>query len=131
MAIKSWAEMGVDGIAILGLEQFSHDPYVGINAENWKVNFNKYSVSPYSKIMTASYLLPTRLDQQTGEAEAEHKAVLTGYQAVASFELLEATVKLGSIDTLVETVEQIAQWDHAPSQPWILWNLDIDGVSST
>ena len=127
MAIKSWAEMGVDGIAIVGLEMFQHDPYIAITVQNWKIYFNKYSKSPYPRILTASYQLPHNIEAATEEVTDDDtkKDSVTGYDSIASFELLEASLSLESLDQLEEAVSDIARWDRAPSQPWILWNIDL------
>ena len=117
MAIKSWAEKGVDGIAIIGLEQFAHDTWFNNTAATWRVNFHKYGVSPYTKVLSASYLLAERLQEVQG----------AGYSGVASFQLLDAEVSLGEagLGELPGLVARIARWDHAPSQPWIAWSLGM------
>ena len=53
------------------------------------------------------------------------KDSVTGYDSIASFELLEASLSLESLEQLEEAVSDIARWDRAPSQPWILWNIDL------
>ena len=139
LAIKDWAERGVDGISLLGLEQFARDPYFSVTAANWKVNFNKYGTSPYQKILSASHLLPQKLEEVHLEAagssaapedDSFSRAVHTsGYDGIASFELLDATLSLGEASLGSEEadldglVANIARWDHAPTQPWISWSL--------
>jgi len=137
-AIKSWAEYGVDAISIVGLEHFARDPYIAKTVENWKINFNKYGTSRGKKILSASYLLPKKLE----EADNAYEDL---YSGIASFELLDATIVLGrsshasgsdiveesdnsTHDDLAALVDDVARWDHAPSQPWILWSMDIDQV---
>ena len=139
LAIKDWAERGVDGISLIGLEQFAQDPYFSVTAANWKVNFHKYGSSQNRKILTASHLLPQRLEEIHLEAATEADTAassraghLSGYDGIASFELLDATLggldseaSLGSAEAS-DLVASIARWDHAPSQPWISWSLEAD-----
>jgi len=133
LAIKDWAERGVDGISLIGLEQFAQDPYFSVTAANWKVNFHKYGSSKNRKILTASHLLPQRLAEFHLEAESSAEAGhLSGYDGIASFELLDATLgSLGSEASLgspeaSDLVASIARWDRAPSQPWISWSLEAE-----
>ena len=139
VAIKTWAEAGVDGISLTGLELFARDDYMAINAESWKIYLNKYGRSPYKKILSASYLLPQHLEEtlaelDAGEADTNDGSTeasqdhLTGYDVIASFDMLEAnikiseTAKLGSLESVIQNV---AHWDQAPSQPWINWNFQF------
>ena len=132
LAIKDWAERGVDGISLIGLEQFAQDPYFSVTAANWKVNFHKYGSSKNRKILTASHLLPQRLAELHLEAESSEAGHLSGYDGIASFELLDATLgSLGSEASLgspeaSDLVASIARWDRAPSQPWISWSLEAE-----
>ena len=133
-AIKTWAELGVDAISLVGLEHFAQDPYLANTAENWKTNFEKYGSSENRKVLAASYLLPQRLFEnlvvgdQSDEMIAQHYASV--YDSIASFELLDAKISLtaasdGASDgDLVDIIGNIAQWDHAPSQPWVMWSVD-------
>ena len=134
LAIKAWAERGVDGISLIGLELFAQDPYFSVTAENWKVNFHKYGSSQNRKILTASHLLPQRLEEIHLEAATEDESAshLSSYDGIASFELLDATLgslgaeaSLGSPEAS-DLVASIARWDHAPSQPWISWSLGTE-----
>ena len=137
VAIKAWAEAGVDGISLTGLELFARDNYMAINAQNWKIHFHKYGTSPYTKILSASYLLPQHLQETFASvvaAEADtveggpelSQDYLTGYDGIASFDMLEANVKISDEalqGSLQSVIHNVAQWDRAPSQPWINWNL--------
>ena len=140
VAIKTWAEMGVDGISLTGLQIFARDSYMAINAQNWKVDFIKYGISPYRKILSASYLLPENIQENflassggegggPGTASREEKLhPLTGFEGIGSFDMLEANIKIsqsaGESD-LESVIQSVAQWDQAPSQPWINWNYQL------
>ena len=138
VAIKTWAEMGVDGISLTGLEIFARDNYMAINAQNWKVDFIKYGISPYRKVLSASYLLPENIEEnfrassgvggRREEGREERQDSLTGFDGISSFDMLEANIKISqsaSEADLESVIERVAQWDQAPSQPWINWNFQF------
>ena len=137
VAIKTWAEMGVDGISLTGLEIFSRDNYMAINAQNWRVAFIKYGSSPYTKILSASYLLPENIEENFlalpgagagGDEGKERQDYLTGFDGIASFDMLEANIEIShsaSEADLESVIRRVARWDQAPSQPWINWNFQF------
>ena len=61
-AIQFWAGAGVDGIALVGLEQYGADPYVTQRVAAWSTDFEKYSRSS-QRIFITSYLFPESIDQ--------------------------------------------------------------------
>eukprot|EP00092_Neocalanus_flemingeri_P039423 GFUD01042925.1.p1 GENE.GFUD01042925.1~~GFUD01042925.1.p1 ORF type:complete len:710 (-),score=133.40 GFUD01042925.1:683-2812(-) len=131
IAIKNWGEVGVDGISIIGLEHFGKDPYIATTAESWKTNFLKYGTSPNTKILTTSYLLPQNIEATATEEKAK-ETVLSGFAGIVSFDLLDATITLDSLKNNEDTVQMInnaANWDLAPSQPWINWNIKSHGAN--
>jgi len=131
IAIKNWGEVGVDGISIIGLEHFGKDPYIATTAESWKINFLKYGTSPNTKILTTSYLLPQNIEATATEEKANEN-VLSGFAGIVSFDLLDATITLDSLQNNEDTVQMInnaAKWDLAPSQPWINWNIKSNGIN--
>jgi len=131
IALKNWGEFGVDGVSIVGLENFAKDPYIATTAESWKINFLKYGTSPNTKILTTSYLLPQNIEAAATEEKAEEN-VLSGFAGIVSFDLLDATITLDSLQNNEDTVQMIhnaAKWDLAPSQPWINWNIQSRGIN--
>jgi len=146
-AIKTWAELGVDAIGLVGMELFARDPYIATTAELWKVNFQKYGTSPNRKVLSVSYLLPINLEKShtATDVVSEDSSTFAQnsyqsiYDSIASFELLDATISLESSYSGIEAsegeddhegdlsrlIENIARWDHAPSQPWILWHVEL------
>lgn len=134
IAIKNWGEVGVDGISIVGLEHFGKDPYIATTAASWKINFLKYGTSPNTKILTTSYLLPQNIESSATDEKAEEaeEASLSGFAGIVSFDLLDATITLDSLknnEDTVQTINNAAKWDLAPSQPWINWNIKSHGVN--
>jgi len=125
MAIKNWGEVGVDGISIIGLEHFGKDPYIATTAKLWKTNLLKYGTSPNPKILTTTYLLPQNIEA-TGTKEKPKEDDLSGFAGIASFDLIDATISLESLqsnDSTVQMIKNATRWDLAPSQPWINWNI--------
>jgi len=125
IAIKNWGEVGVDGISIIGLEHFGKDPYIATTAKLWKTNLLKYGTSPYTKILTTTYLLPQNIESSKIK-ETDKEDNLLGFSGIASFDLLDATITLDSLLNNNDTVQRIqnaTKWDLAPSQPWINWNI--------
>ena len=135
-AIKTWAEFGADGLSLAGLESFASDPYIATSAKQWKQNFDKYGVSPNPKILTVSSDLPQRIQQLEEEAATKEKSdmvdlatdqpILSREAAnagIASFHLLDAELDLRA-ENVEEAVGRAAQWDRAPTQPWLSWALD-------
>jgi hypothetical protein len=121
IAIKNWGEVGVDGISIVGLEHFGRDPYIATTAASWKINFLKYGTSPNTKILTTSYLLPQNIESSETDEKATETS-LSGFAGIVSFDLLDATITLDSLknnEDTVQTINNAAKWDLAPSQPWI------------
>jgi len=130
IAIKYWGEVGVDGISIVGLEHFGKDPYIATTAASWKTNFLKYGTSPNTKILTTSYLLPQNIEASAIDSKAK-EASQSGFAGLVSFDLLDATITLDSLqnnEDTVQTINHAAQWDLAPTQPWINWNIKSQGV---
>jgi len=152
--IKTWAELGVDAIGLVGLEMFARDPYIATTAELWKLNIQKYGTSPNRKVLSASYLLPMNLEKSRNsgistdvvseDSSSFAQTYQSVYESIASFELLDATISLESSYSreteategedpdegdLSNLINEIARWDHAPSQPWIMWHVDLGHVS--
>jgi len=124
-AVVTWAEFGVDGISIVGLEHFSRDPFLPGNVRTWSTKFQQYGTSPNTKILAGPSQLPSNIEEKfpAVEGDDELSAAFTGIQ---SFNLLDATLNLGSKELtsgIVDAVAQAAMWDLAPSQPWINWAL--------
>jgi len=124
-AVVTWAEFGVDGISIVGLEHFSRDPFLPGNVRTWSTKFQQYGTSPNTKILAGPTQLPNNIEANfpAEEGDYELSAAFTGIQ---SFNLLDANLKLGSEEltsAIVDAVGQAAKWDLAPSQPWINWAL--------
>ena len=124
-AVVTWAEFGVDGISIVGLEHFSRDPFLPGNVRTWSTKFQQYGTSPNAKILAGPTQLPSNIEEKfpAVEGDDELSAAFTGIQ---SFNLLDATLNLGSEELtsgIVDAVAQAAMWDLAPSQPWINWAL--------
>lgn len=117
-AVVFWAESGVDGISIVGLEHFSSDPFLADNIQTWLGKFQQYGASPNTKVLSGPVLLPASIE---AGAEGGHSTAYTGIQ---SFSLLDAVLHLGTEagrGELVEDVAEATRWDLAPSQPWINW----------
>jgi hypothetical protein len=123
-AVVYWAERGVDGISIMGLENFSEDPFLPGNVQTWSSKFDQYGTSPNTKVLSGPLLLPHRMEAHTpGEGEEDSLA----YTGIRDFSLLDTTLRLGTAElnqAIVGAVAEAAVWDLAPSQPWINWNLD-------
>jgi len=131
-SIVFWAGKGVDGITLVGLEEFAKDPYIVNNVETWKSKFFQYGVSPNAKILTASYLLPHLIDatdcndiiENSGETPSK------GSEVITDFSLLDATLNIDEdIKTITKQVECVAKWDMVLSRPWINWNLETPNRS--
>jgi len=135
IAIKNWGEVGVDGISIVGLEHFGKDPYIATTAASWKTNFIKYGTSPNTKILTTSYLLPQNIEAfetKYGKSLHSDDSSPPGMAGIVSFDLLDATITLDSLQNnskTVETINSAARWDQAPTQPWINWNIKSHGAN--
>lgn len=123
-SIKYWAELGMDGISLVGVEQFGQDHWIVDDSNDWKVTLEKYGTSSNEKILTTSYLLAQRLADNIG-----------GANGTVNFALLDATVSLESLypafnsSQLSADVETAAKWDKAPSRPWINWNVKTGNIS--
>jgi len=134
-AVVTWAEKGVDGISIVGLEHFSGDPFLPGNVRTWSTKFQQYGTSPNTKILAGPTRLPSNIEAvfPAGEGNEELSAAFTGIQ---SFNLLDTTLNLGSeklTPAIVDAVAEAAMWDLAPSQPWINWALqgkEVDQLSN-
>lgn len=135
IAIKNWGEVGVDGISIVGLEHFGKDPYIATTAASWKTNFIKYGTSQNTKILTTSYLLPQNIEAfetKYGKSLHSEDSSPPGIAGIVSFDLLDATITLDSLQNnskTVETINSAARWDQAPTQPWINWNIKSHGAN--
>jgi len=119
-AVVFWAESGVDGISIVGLDQFSSDPFLADNIQTWIGKFEQYGTSPNTKVLSGPVLLPANIEAGATE-DGDSTAAYTGIQ---SFSLLDASLLLGTEErneAMVEAVAQATRWDLAPSQPWINW----------
>lgn len=132
-SIEFWAGLGMDGISLVGVEQFGQDPYIVEDSNDWKVALEKYGTSSNEKILTTSYLLAQRLaDNQSQESDKEIPAAEEG---IVNFALLDATITLESLDPLHNSsqlsadVDTAAKWDKAPSKPWINWNVETGNIS--
>ena len=124
-AVVTWAQNGVDGISIVGLERFSRDSFLPGNVRTWSRKLQQYGTSPNTKILAGPSQLPSNIEEKfpAVEGDDELSAAFTGIQ---SFNLLDATLNLGSKELtsgIVDAVAQAAMWDLAPSQPWINWAL--------
>jgi len=124
-AVVTWAQHGVDGISIVGLEHFSGDHFLPGNIGTWSRKFQQYGTSPNTKILAGPTLLPRNIEaiSPTMEGNEDVSAAFTGIQ---SFNLLDATLNLGGEGLTSAIVDAIAEetiWDLAPSQPWINWAL--------
>jgi hypothetical protein len=131
IAIKNWGEVGVDGISIVGLEHFGKDPYIATTAASWKTNFLKYGTSSNTKILTTSYLLPQNIEAFATKLEAD-EASQPDFSGIVSFDLLDATITLDSLqnnEDTIQTINSAARWDKAPTQPWINWNIKSHEVN--
>ena len=62
-AIKFWAERGVDGVSVVGVEGFGTDPWIVEDTGDWRVALDKYGTSDYDKILSTSYLLAHNIEQ--------------------------------------------------------------------
>lgn len=126
-AVVFWAELGVDGISILGLETFSGDPFLPGNIQTWKAKFNQYGSSPNTKILCGPSLLPHNIEMISPRVEGSDTS--PAFVGIQSLGLLDATVKVGTDElneSIIETVDAATKWDLAPSQPWIHWSVEGD-----
>merc|ERR1719266_1286390 len=124
-AVVTWAEMGVDGISIVGLEHFSGDPFLPGNVRTWSTKFQQYGTSPNTKILAGPTRLPRNIEAVSPSVEGD-KELSAAFTGIQSFNLLDATLNLGSeqlTSSIVDAVADAAMWDLAPSQPWINWAL--------
>lgn len=122
-AIKYWAKLGVDGISVIGVEQFASDGWLVEESSDWKMVMDKYGTSINEKILTTSYLLPQKVEEFSQKETAEKRIV--------NFALLDAPMTLDMETTfnasqLSAAVNSPAKWDNAPSRPWINWNVGIN-----
>jgi len=125
-AIVYWAERGVDGISIIGLEHFSSDPFLPGNIKTWRNKFEQYGTSPNAKILGGPFLLPHNIETASPAKEDEEYSS-PAFKGIASLGLLDATVKVGSKDLnqeVGEAMKMATKWDMAPSQPWIHWGME-------
>ena len=134
-AVVTWAQNGVDGISIVGLERFSRDSFLPGNVRTWSRKLQQYGTSPNTKILAGPSRLPSNIEAEfpTAEGDEEVSAAFTGIQG---FNLLDTTLNLGSeklTSEIVDAVAKAAMWDLAPSQPWINWALEgkeVDQLSN-
>merc|ERR1719228_1806275 len=91
-AIVYWAQQGVDGISMIGLERFSGDTFLPGNIRTWRAKFEQYGTSPNTKILCGPFLLPHNIEAASPaiDGEEEESAAFTG---IASLDLLDATVR--------------------------------------
>lgn len=122
-AVVFWAGLGVDGISIVGLEQYSGDPFLTGNIQTWKAKFEQYGNTPNLKILCGPSLLPHNIELVSPAVEGEEvSAAITG---IGSFGLLDAAVRLDQVNgEIIDSVAEITKWDLAPSQPWIHWAVE-------
>jgi hypothetical protein len=112
----------VDGISLLGLDQYGADPFILDALLTWNSNFEQFAASasastspPRQRIFTTSYRLAENIDRQLegrGQTEistpsAALKArVGSGAEAVAHFSLLDAR-----LDILSATADDASSLD--------------------
>ena len=120
-AVVLWAERGVDGISIVGLDRFSADPFLPGNVKTWSDKLSQYGTSHNTKILSAPSLLPHNIEAASLGGDEEDSAAFTG---IRSFSLLDASLKLSEPTSLIDSVSAAVRWDLAPSQPWINWGVE-------
>jgi hypothetical protein len=100
--------VGVDGISLLGLDQYGADPFILDALLTWNSNFEQFAASasaspPRQRIFTTSYRLAENIDRQLeGGRQAEMSTpsaalkarVGSGAEAVAHFSLLDARLDI-------------------------------------
>lgn len=127
-SIRYWAELGMDGISLVGVEQFGQDPWIVEDSNDWKVALEKYGTSSNEKILTTSYLLAQRLTDNQSQ-EGTEMPIPSGEEGIVNFALLDATVRLETLypaynsSELSANLDSAAKWDKAPSKPWVNWNV--------
>jgi len=127
-AIVFWAELGVDGISIVGLENYSEDPNLIKNIKTWKGKFEQYGNSPNIKILSGPSSLPRIIEEMSPAEEGEELS--PAFTSIQNFGLLDAAVNLEEVridlknSTFGESLANITKWDFAPSQPWIHWAVE-------
>ena len=122
-AIQFWAESGVDGIGLMGLQNYAGDRYLTDRVSAWATDFEKFSPNS-QRILFTSYLLPENI------GSSNLSLPVTGSEAVTRFNLLDAGLSMTdnqNFSNLQEDILRANRWDKAPSSPWILWHgLDQD-----
>ncbi len=110
-AIQFWAGVGVDGISLLGLDQYGADPFILDALLTWNSNFEQFAASasasaaspPRQRIFTTSYRLAENIDRQleggrqmemSSPSAALKARVGSGAEAVAHFSLLDARLDI-------------------------------------
>jgi len=127
-AIVFWAELGVDGISIVGLENYIEDPFLTKNIKTWKAKFEQYGSTPNIKILSGPSALPRNIEMVSPAEEGEELS--PAFTSIQSFGLLDAAVNLDEVridqvnSTFGDSVASITKWDFAPSQPWIHWSVE-------
>ncbi len=116
--IVHWAELGVDGVFLDGLEHFAGDAFVADALSHWDAQFSKFAVTPNKRILMASYLFIHNLqEERNADAEA----------AMRHIGLLDARLDLslgsGNVSALSQSIADISAWDATEGRPWINWNL--------
>ena len=116
--IKFWAEQGVDGVFLEGLERFGADSWVGRIVERWHDILQRYGNNVTEKVLMTSYSFAHKLSE-SGNTE--------GRDALKFIDLLDATLDYSSITypttETAEAIETMAKWDSSEERPWINWNL--------
>ena len=141
-AIQFWAGVGVDGISLLGLDQYGADPFILDALLAWNSNFEQFATGTASRqqrIFTTSYQLAENIDRQLEGRQAElfppsatlKARVGSGAEAVAHFGLLDARLDIPDQPTggaaMVEAIRAATHWDSTPSRPWIAWQVASGG----
>ena len=121
-AIQFWAGHGVDGITLLGLNNYGEDPFVSEKISAWSTDFEKYSSST-NRILITSYLFPESIDQNLGNQISPVTRSVSGAGAIANFRLLNAEINLksGNVSEIGTAMLDVLKWDKSFTQPWILW----------
>jgi hypothetical protein len=147
-AIQFWAGVGVDGISLLGLDQYGADPFILDALLAWNSNFEQFASGAsigqsHQRIFTTSYQLAENIDRQLeGRQAAElfppsaalKARVGSGAEAVAHFALLDASLDVVSDqldaekgEAMAESLRAATRWDRTPARPWIAWQVGRAG----
>lgn len=119
-AIQFWGQHGVDGISLLGLENYGSDEYVTERISAWSTDFEKYSTSS-QRILITSYLLPESIESH---AVTPRLKKMSGAASVSKLNLLEAVLTIDGNQNsshIKDAILDASKWDKVASQPWILW----------